>query len=209
MASEAGARAAAALARCFPPSRSTGNFHSLQRLIPTAERRQRRSGLPVSCDAPVRRPAFLDAAAFRSFGVASAVSADPAADLSVRDDFALEQVSAESFLAPEGAGVATEEEVAAVADLASDAGPNVLNKIGDISEMGLGGWTPAGLVERAMEAVYVYTGLPFWCVIVVTTLAMRAAIFPLVVIARRNTIRLQNISPEVEKFAAAIRASMK
>lgn len=36
-------------------------------------------------------------------------------------------------------------------------------EIGDLNALGLGGWWPIGIIQQLLEAVHVWTGMP-WCV---------------------------------------------
>jgi YidC/Oxa1 family membrane protein insertase len=73
-------------------------------------------------------------------------------------------------------------------------------QIGDLKAMGLVHYTPVGALEAILEAVHVWTGLPWWGTIVATTVAIRTLLLPLVVKLQRNTARLHNIRPEMDRI---------
>ncbi|CAG8571151.1 15283_t:CDS:2 [Dentiscutata erythropus] len=66
--------------------------------------------------------------------------------------------------------------------------------------MGLIHNTPVGAVEALLEAVHVYTGLPWWGTIVFTTFVMRILLLPLLVNSQRNTVKLITLQPKIEKL---------
>ena len=77
---------------------------------------------------------------------------------------------------------------------------------GDFSSIGLGGHSPAGLLQNVLESVHLHTGLPWWGSIAVCTILLRFALFPLVVLLQKNAIRMNNIRPKLEKIQDRIRA---
>lgn len=74
----------------------------------------------------------------------------------------------------------------------------------DFAALGLGGYTPPGLVQSALEFLHVNTHLPWWASIVAATIALRLALFPLAVRMQRNAAKIANINP----IAAKIHESM-
>ncbi|OQR66620.1 mitochondrial inner membrane protein OXA1L-like [Tropilaelaps mercedesae] len=65
-----------------------------------------------------------------------------------------------------------------------------------LTDLGLGGWTPSGLLQTALNELH-QAGLPWWASIAISTLAIRLLMFPLVIKCRRNALRLNNYMPEV------------
>ena len=61
---------------------------------------------------------------------------------------------------------------------------------GDLGELGLISWTPAGFIRWTLELFQVTTGLPWFHTIVATTLLYRAALAPLSISSLRNSARL-------------------
>lgn len=68
------------------------------------------------------------------------------------------------------------------------------------ASLGLGGYSPVGLLQSSMELVHNATGLPWWGTIVISTLCIRALFLPINILMQRNTVKLHNVNPEVEKF---------
>uniref|UniRef100_G3WFP3 OXA1L mitochondrial inner membrane protein n=1 Tax=Sarcophilus harrisii TaxID=9305 RepID=G3WFP3_SARHA len=70
-----------------------------------------------------------------------------------------------------------------------------------LSDLGLGGYTPVGLVQNFLEFVHVDLGLPWWGAIVTCTVVARCLIFPLIVRGQRETIKLNNHLPKMQKLS--------
>ncbi|KAJ2949522.1 hypothetical protein O0L34_g15443 [Tuta absoluta] len=64
--------------------------------------------------------------------------------------------------------------------------------------LGLGGWSPVGLVQNALEYLHVTLDIPWWGAILIGTICVRVAMFPLVIISQRNAAHLNNHLPEVQ-----------
>ncbi|KAI8995914.1 60Kd inner membrane protein-domain-containing protein, partial [Gaertneriomyces semiglobifer] len=69
-----------------------------------------------------------------------------------------------------------------------------VERLGDLKTIGLGGWGPTGMAQNLLELVHVTSGLPWWGTIMVTTLAIRVALFPLMVKVQRTATKMHNIS---------------
>ncbi|XP_050312461.1 mitochondrial inner membrane protein OXA1L [Anthonomus grandis grandis] len=84
-------------------------------------------------------------------------------------------------------------------DVASEA-LNQLNALGEptLASLGLGGWTPVGIVQNCLEYVHVTMGLEWWATIALGTLVIRLCLFPLVIIAQRNAARMNNYLPQMQ-----------
>ncbi|KAG5457445.1 MAG: 60Kd inner membrane protein-domain-containing protein, partial [Olpidium bornovanus] len=192
-----------------PQARSASTFHGLCQGFPVAAEPQL-VGLHKRRPAAVRRSVLVTAVANRTFAAASAPSETVAAEV-VRNGVCLEPATTAPFSLDEGPDITAEtvDTGSAVAGFASEAGSPVITEIGSISDLGLGGYTPAGLVEQVVEAVHVYSGLPFWATIAATTLAFRLALFPVQLSALRNTVRQSNIQPEYQELATKLRKSIK
>ncbi|KAK7114804.1 mitochondrial inner membrane protein OXA1L-like [Littorina saxatilis] len=91
----------------------------------------------------------------------------------------------------------------------TDALPELLNALGEphLSTMGLGGWTPSGLVQQALDAMHASLGLPWWEAIIIGTICIRLMMFPLVIKSQRNVAHMHNHMPTMtrlqEKFTLA------
>lgn len=84
--------------------------------------------------------------------------------------------------------------------------PATLTALGEpsLSSLGLTGWSPVGVITQGLELLHVHCGLPWWGSIVVATLIVRAALFPLVVVTQRNSAKLANVSPQMEALQLKI-----
>lgn len=76
----------------------------------------------------------------------------------------------------------------------------VLNAAGEptFASIGLGGWTPVGIVQNCMEYLHVGCDLPWWATIAIGTAVVRTIIFPLVIMAQRNAAKLNNYMPQMQ-----------
>ncbi|XP_001639327.3 mitochondrial inner membrane protein OXA1L isoform X2 [Nematostella vectensis] len=85
-----------------------------------------------------------------------------------------------------------------------------VNAIGEptLASMGLGGTTPIGLVQHALEMLHTTVGLPWVWSIVAATIAFRTLMFPLIVKSQANAARLNNVKPELEEVQAQLRDLM-
>ena len=73
-------------------------------------------------------------------------------------------------------------------------------KAGELSELGLNHWvSPPGWITNLLEWVGTTTGLPWWGTIMVTTVALRLLITPVMIAGQKNAIRLGNIQPEMKR----------
>ena len=93
-------------------------------------------------------------------------------------------------------------ETSASAKWAFDAA-NVLTELpeqGDLASLGLCANTPVGWLQSVIESVHIHAGLPWWGAIVVSTIILRAVIFPVVMRVQRNGVLMNNINPEVQKL---------
>ena len=74
-----------------------------------------------------------------------------------------------------------------------------------LASLGLGGNTPTGLVQQALELIHVY-GNVSWCAsIAILTVVIRVLCLPLIVKAQANTAKLNNIKPQIEEVQAQLR----
>lgn len=64
--------------------------------------------------------------------------------------------------------------------------------------LGLGGWTPVGWVQNAMEFLHMDLGLEWWTCIMIGTIFVRTLIFPLVLVSQRNSAKLNNNMPQMQ-----------
>ncbi|KAL3284431.1 hypothetical protein HHI36_018590 [Cryptolaemus montrouzieri] len=75
-----------------------------------------------------------------------------------------------------------------------------LNALGQptFASLGLGGWTPVGLIQSCFEYLNVTMGVPWWETIIIGTLVIRICLFPLVIIAQRNAAKMNNNLPQLQ-----------
>lgn len=86
------------------------------------------------------------------------------------------------------------EDVVDKIDMTSD-------QIGYLQSVGLAqGWWPSDIMQTIFEYVHVFSGLPWWATIVVTTLGVRLALFPLFVKSSDAMARSAAVQPESKKL---------
>lgn len=81
--------------------------------------------------------------------------------------------------------------------------PEILDTVAAAGEqpfesLGLGGWSPVGIVQNCLEYLHVSLDVPWWGAIVIGTIVVRVLMFPLVVIAQRNGARMNNYLPQLQ-----------
>ncbi|XP_041926673.1 mitochondrial inner membrane protein OXA1L isoform X1 [Alosa sapidissima] len=82
-----------------------------------------------------------------------------------------------------------------VADVLQGAGAEVR-----LAELGLGSYTPVGLVQNLLEYMHMDLGLPWWGAIVLGTVIARCAVFPVIVKGQREAAKLNNVMPDMTKL---------
>ncbi|XP_048827658.1 mitochondrial inner membrane protein OXA1L [Brienomyrus brachyistius] len=70
-----------------------------------------------------------------------------------------------------------------------------------LSELGLGGYTPVGVIQNILECMHIDMGMPWWAAIVVGTVLARCAVFPVIVKGQREAAKLNNVLPEMTKLS--------
>lgn len=75
---------------------------------------------------------------------------------------------------------------------------------GDLASLGLGGYSPVGLLQTILDFLH-QSGVPWWAAIAGVTIALRLAMFPLVIKLQANAVRMNNIRPELEKLTEKIK----
>lgn len=78
---------------------------------------------------------------------------------------------------------------------------------GDLAALDLVHYTPAGFFAWLIEVTQVSTGLPFWSVIILTTLGARLAVIPFVIRGTRSAARLSPIQPQLAELRAKMNAA--
>ncbi|XP_067015853.2 mitochondrial inner membrane protein OXA1L [Anabrus simplex] len=77
---------------------------------------------------------------------------------------------------------------------------DVVQTVGEPSfaSLGLGGWTPVGMVEQCLEFLHVTCDMPWWGAIALGTAVVRVTLFPLVILAQRNAAKMNNNLPQLQ-----------
>ncbi|KAG0682039.1 Mitochondrial inner membrane protein oxa1 [Pichia californica] len=70
------------------------------------------------------------------------------------------------------------------------------------------GWWPSDIIQQVLEAVHVFSGLPWWATIAVTTVAFRVMLFPLFMKSSDTMARSQAIMPETKKLRKEMTTAM-
>ena len=68
------------------------------------------------------------------------------------------------------------------------------------SSLGLGGYSPVGLLQSSMELIHNTTGLPWWGAILVSTLCIRVLFLPVNFYLQKHAIRTHNVQPLIHKM---------
>lgn len=83
------------------------------------------------------------------------------------------------------------------------------DQIGYLESIGLvDHWYPTDIIQQTLEYVHVYTGLPWWASIVVTTIGVRALMFPLFMKSSHTMAINQKIAPETKQLKDKMRKAM-
>uniref|UniRef100_A0A8D2AP80 OXA1L mitochondrial inner membrane protein n=1 Tax=Sciurus vulgaris TaxID=55149 RepID=A0A8D2AP80_SCIVU len=95
----------------------------------------------------------------------------------------------------------------AVPEVASGGTTDVIQAVTEQSftELGLGSYTPVGLIQNLLEFMHVNLGLPWWGAIAACTVLARCLVFPLIVKGQREAAKIHNHLPEIQKFSTRIR----
>lgn len=95
----------------------------------------------------------------------------------------------------------------AVPEVASGETADVVQAAAEQSfaELGLGSYTPVGLIQNLLESMHVNLGLPWWGAIAACTVLARCLVFPLIVKGQREAAKIHNHMPEIQKFSTRIR----
>ncbi|XP_039287317.1 mitochondrial inner membrane protein OXA1L [Nilaparvata lugens] len=66
--------------------------------------------------------------------------------------------------------------------------------------IGLGGWSPVGLLQNAFEYMHISMDLPWWQCVVLGTVIVRVLLTPVVILSQRNSVVMANNTPEMKKI---------
>nr|CAH7738488.1 unnamed protein product [Callosobruchus chinensis] len=77
---------------------------------------------------------------------------------------------------------------------------NQVNALGEptLASLGLGSFTPVGIVQNCLEYLHADIGIPWWGAIAIGTLVIRICLFPLVIITQRNAAKMNNYMPQMQ-----------
>ncbi|XP_072168947.1 mitochondrial inner membrane protein OXA1L-like [Diadema setosum] len=101
----------------------------------------------------------------------------------------------------EQAGIENVADPTAVGSIATTA-QDILQPVGEVpfTELGLGGFTPIGILQSSLEFLHVSAGLPWWAAIAAGTIIARICIFPLMLKNQKYAIRLNNCMPTFQRL---------
>eukprot|EP00092_Neocalanus_flemingeri_P006572 GFUD01007085.1.p1 GENE.GFUD01007085.1~~GFUD01007085.1.p1 ORF type:complete len:432 (+),score=101.77 GFUD01007085.1:42-1337(+) len=68
------------------------------------------------------------------------------------------------------------------------------------ASMGLGHAWPSGWMQTVLEFVHIDIGLPWWQTIGLTTIALRCVVLPVMVIAQKNMVNMNEHQPAMQKL---------
>lgn len=95
-----------------------------------------------------------------------------------------------------------------VTEQVADAAPTALDVLQaaatetSLAELGLGSYTPVGLIQNLLEFMHVDLGLPWWGAIAAGTVLARMLVFPVIVKGQREAAKLNNVMPEMTKLTS-------
>ena len=95
-------------------------------------------------------------------------------------------------------------------DVVIQAVSNVIPQQGELSSLGLGGYTPVGLIQTTLELLHDHAHLSWWLSIVAMTVALKVVLFLPSVSVQINAVKLANLQPQLQEIhqrMAAYRAS--
>lgn len=107
--------------------------------------------------------------------------------------------------------VLTQPVIEQVANVAPTAGEVLLAAGGEqrLAELGLGSYTPVGLIQNILEFLHMDLGLPWWGAIVAGTVLARLTVFPIIVKGQREAAKLNNVMPQMNKLTNKIREAQQ
>uniref|UniRef100_UPI00358F5DBB mitochondrial inner membrane protein OXA1L-like isoform X2 n=1 Tax=Myxine glutinosa TaxID=7769 RepID=UPI00358F5DBB len=78
-----------------------------------------------------------------------------------------------------------------------------------LEDLGLGGYSPVGVVQNLFEMLHMNAGLPWWGAIAVGTLLLRIIVFPMIVKGQRETVKLTNVMPQMTLLQEHLKESKR
>uniref|UniRef100_A0A8D2LHE9 Uncharacterized protein n=1 Tax=Varanus komodoensis TaxID=61221 RepID=A0A8D2LHE9_VARKO len=77
------------------------------------------------------------------------------------------------------------------------------------AELGLGAYTPVGLIQSLFESLHVGMGLPWWGAIAAGTVLVRCLAFPVSLKAQQEAVKLSSHALQITKLTTRIRDAKK
>uniref|UniRef100_A0A670Z0A4 Membrane insertase YidC/Oxa/ALB C-terminal domain-containing protein n=1 Tax=Pseudonaja textilis TaxID=8673 RepID=A0A670Z0A4_PSETE len=78
-----------------------------------------------------------------------------------------------------------------------------------LAELGLGSFSPVGLIMKILESLHLDMGLPWWGAIVGGTLLARCLVFPIIVKCQQQAVNLNNHYPQMSEMNSRISNARK
>ncbi|ETE62324.1 Mitochondrial inner membrane protein OXA1L, partial [Ophiophagus hannah] len=78
-----------------------------------------------------------------------------------------------------------------------------------LAELGLGSFSPVGLIMKILESLHLDLGLPWWGAIVGGTLLARCLVFPIIVKCQQQAVNLNNHYPQMSEMNSRISDARK
>ncbi|XP_026538859.1 mitochondrial inner membrane protein OXA1L [Notechis scutatus] len=78
-----------------------------------------------------------------------------------------------------------------------------------LAELGLGSFSPVGLIMKILESLHLDMGLPWWGAIVGGTLLARCLVFPIIVKCQQQAVNLNNHYPQMSEMNSRISDARK
>uniref|UniRef100_A0A8C9SFD1 OXA1L mitochondrial inner membrane protein n=1 Tax=Scleropages formosus TaxID=113540 RepID=A0A8C9SFD1_SCLFO len=161
----------------------------------------------VTCPSPGRHPHgqlwVVSVVSVRHSSSQVTVEPVPTAATTLDTPSPIADSSASPNLLPDTAPIITQP----VLEQAADTAPTALDVLQgggpelSLAELGLGSYTPVGLIQNILEFLHVDIGLPWWGAIVAGTILARCAVFPVIVKGQREAAKLNNVLPEMTKLS--------
>ncbi|KAG8140969.1 hypothetical protein E2320_003587, partial [Naja naja] len=95
---------------------------------------------------------------------------------------------------------------------AAVAGTQEISQIAEdstLAELGLGSFSPVGLIMKILESLHLDLGLPWWGAIVGGTLLARCLVFPIIVKCQQQAVKLNNHYPQMSEMNSRISDARK
>lgn len=71
-----------------------------------------------------------------------------------------------------------------------------------LQSVGLGGWSPSGIVQQLLDLLHTSAGLPWWATIAASTVVVKVLLLPLIIKGQKNSIHMNNNLPQMQHLQA-------